>query len=106
MEDYENFGEYDYEDEYYPEFGQGPASDIANAFSQSAMAIGQLIDLGFKAEYHPRRRMKVAADLIPRYLNGMDKLYGAQGRAVKKYSGMEKEARKRSAAIRGSSADL
>ena len=91
MDDYENFGEYDYEDEYYPEFGQGPASDISKAFSDSAMAIGQLIDLGFKAEYHPRRRMKLAADLIPRYLNGMDKLYGAQGRAARKAKAWEKK---------------
>ena len=96
MEDYA-FGEDDYEDEYYPEFGQGPASDISNALSQSAMTIGQLIDLGFKAEYHPRRRMKLAADLIPRYLNGMEKLRGAQFRAVRKYSAWKKRAEKKCA---------
>lgn len=53
------------------------AGSIITAFADVAETVGGLIQTGFATEYDPKRRIKLAADVIPTYYNGIRGLFDA-----------------------------
>ena len=60
------------------------AASLVEAFTGAAMAVGGLIDMGFKSEYSPLRRIKLAADIVPNYYQGIKDLQWSVRRARQK----------------------
>ncbi|MAG24476.1 hypothetical protein CMI47_02755 [Candidatus Pacearchaeota archaeon] len=78
-------------DEFLGDDQYGVTGGLIGDIASGAMAVGGLIDLGFKAEYHPRRRMKLAADIVPSYYEGIKRQVKARGKANQNYKKVHKK---------------
>ena len=61
--------------------GGADAGAIIGAFNDTAKTVGGLIELGFKTEYAPDRRLKLIQDVLPSYVNGIADMGRAARRA-------------------------